>query len=432
MASSRFRRLSREFVWVGLGQVAAVLGAVVGVRILTSVLPPEVYGRLALGMTAATLITQGALGPLANGATRFFAAAKEAGTFLSYLGAVKSLLLRAIAATVLVALMLCLGLVVTGHSDWIGLTLAAIGFALLFGCNAMLNGMQNAARQRAVVALHQGLASWGRFLLAAAMVLWLGASGTVVIFGYALAILVVLVSQGWFFRRTLLSDGDVADTGDSSQGRWKTEIFTYAWPFAVWGIPIWAQFASDRWSLQAFCSMKDVGRYAVLYQLGYYPVTISTNLIVQLIYPVFFHRAGDASDPSRLRHVYGLNRRLTMVALVFTVMAVALAWVLHGTVFRFLAAPEYRMVSWMLPAMVLAGGLFATAQLAVVSVLSGARTHRLILPKIVTALLGVLLNVLGAAYYGMMGVVCAMVVAAAVYLFWILCLVRNRDYQSEA
>jgi O-antigen/teichoic acid export membrane protein len=78
----------------------------------------------------------------------------------------------------------------------------------------------------------------------------------------------------------------------------------------------------------------------------------------------------------------------------------------------------------MLPCVVLAGGLFASSQLATVSLLTEARTRRLILPKVGTAIVGVFLNVLGAACYGMLGVVVATAVTAATHLIWISWLVR--------
>lgn len=432
LASSRFRRLSREFFWVGLGQAATVLGAVVGVRILTGILTPQAYGELALGMTVATLATQTVLGPLGNAAMRFFAPAREAGALQSYLAAVKRLLLEASGTTGALAFVVILILGVIGQRKWVGLVLAATLFALLSGYNSVLNGMQNAARQRAIVALHHGLATWGRFLLAAGMVLWLGDGATVAMLGYAAAMVIVLGSQDWFFRRTL-SCGEVCVPGVASQGRWRTEILTYAWPFAVWGLPAWVQMASDRWALQGFCSTEDVGRYAALYQLGYYPITICTNLMVQFVAPVFFHHAGDASDWSRLERVYRLNRRLTIAALVFTGIATLATYAVHEWVVRFLVAAEYRTISGLLPGMVLAGGLFASGQLAVVSLLSGVQTRALILPKVGTAALGVVLNILGAARAGASGVVAAMVIAAGVYLTWILCLaaVRHRHMQAR-
>jgi O-antigen/teichoic acid export membrane protein len=411
--------------WIALGQAAAVLGALVGVRILTGVLPPDAYGRLALGMTVATFVNQTVLGPLSSGATRFFAPAREAGTLGSYLIAVKDLLLRATGGVILIASVLCLGFVALGRAEWIGLGLAALCFALLSGYNGVLNGMQNAARQRAVVALHQGLASWARFLLAAGFVVWLGGRSTTAMLGYALAILIVLASQGWFFRRTLASYCDVRQRTPSHAHGWKTDLLAYAWPLAIWGIPTWARLASDRWALQMFSSTEDVGRYAVLYQLGCYPVMIVTSLMVQLVYPVFFQRAGDASDASRLQHVYRLNRRLTAGTLLLTAVVALLVYGLHDGIFRVLVASQYRAVSALLPGMVMAGGLYATGELAAVSLLSGMNTRALLAPKIVSAVAGVLLNVLGAAWWGTPGVVGAAVFAAGVYLVWVLLVIEH-------
>jgi len=433
MTSARTRRLGKEFLWIGVGQAATVLGAMVGVRILTGVLSPEAYGQLALGMTVATFVNVVLLGPLSNGATRFYAPAREAGGLNGYFAAVRALVLRASGAVAIVAGVLCLVLLLTGHAKWIGLVLAAFCFALLSGYNSVLNGMQNAARQRAVVALHHGLLSWGRFLLAAGLVLWLGASSGLAMTGYCAATVLVLLSQWWFFRR-ILKPADTSEeaTGLSPSRRWQHKILSYVWPFAAWGVPAWMQLASDRWALHAFSSMQDVGRYAVLYQLGYYPITTCTGLMVQLVSPIFFQRAGDASDPSRLQHVYGLNRRLTMAAILLTLVTAVVAYACHGAIFRCLVAPEYRAISWMLPGMVLAGGLFASGQFAVVSLLSGAQTHSLILPKVAVAVFGVLLNILGAACYGMVGVVTATVIAAAVYLLWILRLVGLQSKQTES
>ena len=95
MLSTRYRRLGTEFLWISLGQAIAVLGAIFGVRILTGVLAPDVYGQLALGMTVATFVNVVVLGPLSNGATRFYALAREVGGLPGYFAAVKRLLLQA-------------------------------------------------------------------------------------------------------------------------------------------------------------------------------------------------------------------------------------------------------------------------------------------------------------------------------------------------
>ncbi|HNX69102.1 MAG TPA: hypothetical protein PKI45_06425, partial [Candidatus Omnitrophota bacterium] len=56
--SERFRRLFREGSWVVFGQFIAVMGSLLGVRILTGLMNPSVYGELALGLTVAVLIGQ--------------------------------------------------------------------------------------------------------------------------------------------------------------------------------------------------------------------------------------------------------------------------------------------------------------------------------------------------------------------------------------
>ena len=87
--SPRFRRLFKEGIWIALGQVMAMLGLLVGVRLLTELLDPAAYGELALGMTLAILANQIIFGPLGGGVARFYAPAVEQGDLGSYLSAVR-------------------------------------------------------------------------------------------------------------------------------------------------------------------------------------------------------------------------------------------------------------------------------------------------------------------------------------------------------
>lgn len=428
--SKQFQRLGREFFWIGLGQALATLGSLVGVRLLTGVLSPDVYGELALGMTLATLVNQVVLGPLSGAALRFFAPAREASELDPFLAALRRLLVKATGVVLLLAVGASLALLLAGQTHWLGLGIAAFGFALLSGYNSILNGLQNAARQRTIVAWHQALYAWAYPLAVLGLLLWLGVSSAVAMLGYMLSTLLVLLSQFWFFRRILQTTSD-ADVEPARPQLWETRMFNYAWPFTTWGIFTWAQMTSDRWSLQMFSTTQEVGLYAVLYQLGYAPITILTGLMVQLVTPVFFQRAGDASDSARLKQVHTLNWRLTMGALLLTVVATLFALGLHRFVFQWLVAPDYREVSWLLPGMVMAGGLFATGQFATISLLSDVETRNLIAPKIVTAMIGVLLNIIGAAQWGLAGVVGASVLASGVYLVWTLWLVRNRRDQIQ-
>ena len=421
LTSDRFKRLGREFIWVGLGQAAAVLGALVGVRLLTELLDPSAYGELALGMTVATLVNQTILGPLGNGVARFYAPAVEQGDVSGYLNVVRRLMLSATGVIVLMILFAVAGLLIGGRPEWITLVTAALIFATFSGYNSIFNGIQNAARQRSIVALHQGIESWGRFMVAAGLLMWLGATSTVAMVGYAMAVILVLGSQYVFFRKTIHRNGTVA-----AQGSWQEQIWKYSWPFASWGVFTWAQFASDRWALNFFATTQEVGLYAVLFQLGYYPISMATGMVMQFLGPIFYQRAGAGSDSRRNANVNNLSWRLTGCALGVTCIAFLLAILLHAQIFRIFVAAEYSSVSHLLPWVILSGGIFAAVQTIALNLMSQMKTRTMMAAKVITALLGITFNLAGAYWYGTTGIVIAGIFFSVIYCVWMATLQTNR------
>jgi O-antigen/teichoic acid export membrane protein len=429
LRSKRFQRLGRELFWISSGQTLTILGAIVGVRFLTGVLSPEIYGELSLGMTIAMLGSQVVFGPLAAAAVRFFAPSIEVGEFLYFSHALRRMMLKATGLVLLIACIACMCLLLKKQFNWLLLSIVALFFALFSCYGAILDGMQNAARQRVIVAWHSALASWGRFLMAAGLVVWLGANSAIAMLGYVLASIVVLSSQVWFFKNTYLANSNNEVGKEISSNNWDSKMFIYAWPFASWGLFTWAQSASDRWALMFFTSNYEVGLYSVLYQLGYYPVTIFGGLMVQLIAPIMYQRAGDASSALRMQQVYTVNWRLTSLLLFITFVAVVAAAALYNPLFHLLVAPEYQSVAWLLPWLVLSGGLFATGQSASLSLMSGSESRSLLAPKLVTAISGVLLNFVGAAWYGIIGVAGANLVFSIGYMSWMFYLLRAHNTQ---
>lgn len=421
----RLRRLSREGLWIFLGQAAAVLGSLAGVRLLTELLDPAAYGELALGLTVAALVNQTVLGPLANGVTRFYAPALEQGDLGGYLRAMRRLVMAATACIFLLLLLTIAGLLGAGRMQWVGMASAALAFATLSGYNAILNGIQNAARQRAVVALHQGMDSWLRFLIAAGLLLWLGASSTVAMAGYALAVVLVLGSQYVFFRGIASKHSEAAQTG-----HWQRQVWHYSWPISVFGAFTWVQLASDRWALELFTSTKEVGTYAALFQLGYYPMSMASTMAMQFLAPIFYQRAGDASDGRRIADVNKLSWNLTGISLGATAAAFLLALMFHRQIFRVFVASEYAPVSNLLPWMLLAGGIFAAGQAIALNLMSQMRTRAMMVAKITTALAGVALNLAGAYWLGTPGIVFAGVLFSVLYFVWMTALSARNPQKS--
>jgi len=422
----RIRRLSREGLWIVLGQAAAIAGSLAGVRLLTELLAPAAYGELALGLTLAALVNQTALGPLANGVTRFYAPAQEQVDLGGYLSAVRRLASLATGVVFLVALVTVAALLAAGRAQWTGIAIAALAYATLSGHNAILNGIQNAARERAIVALHQGLDSWARFLVAAGLLLWLGASSTVAMFGYVIGVALVLCSQYAFFRRSAHAHGAAPDAM-----RWQSKIWRYSWPISIFGVFTWVQLASDRWALEVFATTREVGTFAALFQLGYYPMSMASTMAMQFLAPIFFQRAGDASDSRRNANVDRLSWKLTALSLMATAAAFVLGLLFHRQIFRIFVAGEYAAVSHLLPWMLLAGGIFAAGQAIALNLMSQMRTHAMMGAKITTALAGVALNCVGAYWLGIAGIVIAAVLFSVLYFAWMAALSARSPRQPS-
>lgn len=421
---TRIPRLVKEGTWITLGQIAVVVGSLVLVRVLTEYLTPTQYGQLALGLTVSTLFGQVVFGGIGSGIDRFYAVAAEKQDLHGYLSATRRLLAYATSAALTIGALLLVGLATLGHSHWMGMAAAATILALLSGYNRTLTGIQNAARQRAIVALHRGLDAWLKILLAVGVLLWLGTSSTAVILGYAGSAFLVTLSQLVFLRRTIPPQG-ASDPIPNPAG-WPGQIWQYSWPFSTWGIFTWMQQVSDRWSLGAFATTHDVGLYAVVFQLGYAPISIVLGMSMTFLAPILYQRSGDATSRARNDNVHHLIWRITATALIISGLGVLVTGTSHERLFSVLVAAEYREISYLFPWVVLAGGLFAAGQMLSLKLMSEMKSRVLLAPKVITALLGVGLNLAGAALAGVHGVVAALVTFSCLYLIWMIVLGRAR------
>lgn len=412
--------LFSEAILIVCGQAAAAAGGIVGVPLLAHSMRPEDYGSLALGGTVATLVQQVSLGPIGNAAQRFYAASIEANTLQSYLRAMARVV---VAASATIALL--------GGLAWVGLALSAwrhsaalagwsMGFAILSGVSSVLDGIQTAARQRAIVAWHQGLGMWLRFGIAAIFVRRFGGAA-MAMSGFTAAAGVVLVSQAFFLRRAVSVSQSCSRPVDSDVERTlRRKLWIYARPFSSWGIFTWAQVASDRWALESFANTRSVGLYQVLYQFGYYPISLVSVFLMQLAQPILFKRAGSCEDEARMKGAYAIIRRLFVATLSASVAATVIAALAGGRLFHLLLPSAYGSVARYLPLMVLSSGIFACGQIASLKHGLSMDPRSLIAPKIATALLGACLNFAGAFAFGVAGVAWASVTFSATYCLWVL------------
>lgn len=412
----RLKRLLSEVSWIVAGQIASVLGSLLLVRVLTEYLSPAQYGEMALGLTIAGLVNQVVMGGLNNGIGRFYPIAVENGDLSGYLKASRRLMGYAALAVGLISIVLLAGLLWADQTQWFGLTVAVVVLSVLDGFNSSLSGIQNAARQRSIVALHSGMNAWLKVGLALVLILLLGTSSVVVVFGFAFSALLITASQLFFLKRLITKQ--THPNLELANENWELRIWAYARPFSVFGIFTWTQLASDRWALQSFAATQDVGQYMVVFQLGYTPIVLVTGLAMSFLGPILYQRSGVALDPSRNASVHRLAWRITGVSLAVTGLAFLFTLLLNDWLFQHLVALPFRAASYLLPWFVLSGGIFAAGQMLSLKLMSDMNVSAMTTTKIVSALLGIGFNVAGAWCFGLNGVVAGLVAFSILYFVW--------------
>lgn len=409
-------QIIKESGWIICGQFVSVIGSLALVRVLTEYLNPAMYGELTLALTITTLVQQIFIGGIAAGIWRFYSVAMEKGDFDAYLKASRRLFTYAILIIIILAIILLSALVIINQEHWIGLIVFIILFSIFSSGNTILNGIQNAARRRAVVTLHSNMDVWLKITLATVVILGLGASNQAVVIGYTLSALIVSSSQLLFLRQLKRQQSIIHSPNDNEN--WIKRIWEFSWPMSIWGIFTWSHQVSDRWALESFTSTHEIGQYAVLFQLGYVPMILLTELLVTLIWPILYEQSGSGNDELRNLTAHKIVLSLSLLCLVLTSIVCFFTWWLHGWIFQWLVAEAFRPVSFYLPWMILSGGFFATGQILALKLMSEIRTHSLLYVKVVTALIGITINILGAWWYGMNGVVTSLVISSAIYMFW--------------
>ncbi|MDB0073770.1 oligosaccharide flippase family protein [Planktomarina temperata] len=408
--------MAKEGSWIVVGQIATVLGALVLVRVLTEHLEPTQYGQLALGLTVAGLVNQIVMGGVTAGIGRFYSIATEKNDLPGYLHASIQMMGYATVVVVVIALVLMAGLLWLGYSQWMGLAAAALVLSVLSGYNSSLSGIQNAARQRAIVAIHSGLGAWLKVLLAVGVMLWLGNSSTAVVLGYVMSSLLVTVSQLLFLRRLISAQSGKRHTS----ANWGRQMWVYSWPFMAWGIFGWAQQSSGRWALEVYSTTTDVGLYTVVFQLGYSPIIMAIGLTMTFFMPILFARAGDASSAVRNEGVRKLISKMVLLGGGLTVIAVLVTSLLHSQIFNLLVNEKYFLVSYLLPWVILSGGLFGISQVLASQLMVFNMTLTLSYASIGSSVIGIAASIVCVKAFSLDGMIVASLIHSTAYFLFVI------------
>lgn len=346
-------RLPAEAGWVLAGQIGVGLAGLLGLRLITKSLAPEVYGTVALYVGAAALLQNLFCSPLIQGAFRFHPEMRSSAD----LAGLRRQTLRDLGVAIggLSALVVIAGIVFAAlkfNSFWPFLILPAL--VGIEAVQSLETNLLSAARRQKFVALWRTASAWMRPLAIVVVALALRPDAGMALGAFAVgtAIPLAVVLLGPF---RLEGHGSGPSSDSSATRRRRREIFRYAAPLVPLALMGWTMSLGDRYLLAGMLGAEQVAIYAAAYGLVSRPFLMLEGVFTQTLLP-HLNRAVTGSRKEE-------ERQLLSIWLGGSLVLGAAGWLLFdrlaGWIVPLLLAEEYRAAAGLVSPIAL-GMLFLT------------------------------------------------------------------------
>lgn len=421
----QIRRLRGELAWVLVGHIAAFVGGLFGIKMLTQQLGAAGYGHLALGLTIAGFLTTFFHNPISNAVARFYAPYRDAGKALVYFDAFRRLHRRLalwLTPFIIIATLL-VGLRTT--AAWSLLVLAGLLFGMTNGVWVSFLAWQNASRDRRAATLGQIADVWLRIGLGVLAAVLFG-SAEASLFGYVIGTTLVVFWQNRLARCTenKLYAAEPTPTPVQVFTAHK-EFVSFALPFSGFAVFTSLTLYADRWIIQGISGAASVGLYAAMFQLAASPVNILFAVINQLMVPIVYEKAGMHGNAQQ--DVRKIVRNLANISVVILTAIVLPLYVWSKPLARLFTTPVFAEQSGLIPLLVIGMGLFNVGQLFTLVGNSLNRPGIYVWPKAAHAVLLCLGGIFFTCRYGAYGMAFAGIVASVFYVVGILLINQRLD-----
>lgn len=313
-----FQPLLREGIWVAIGHFSSAIGVLVGIRLLTEYVPPQVFGTVSLLIGIISLGSGIFCMPLLQAALRFYSELAMRSEL--------PVLRRTIRDSLRWSMGFLIGILLLGGAAYsILYGVSYLPFLLLSALlpleikRTLETNFLTAARRQCQFSIWLAAEAWVRPALAILAVIMLGATSESVLLGYFAGTGVVL----FIFMRTVKREGLAAGKRiQSSNSKLYQEIHHYALPLMPLAILNSIISISDRYIIGGIIGLEQVGIYVAMYGLISRAFMLAQGLFEVTFRPYYFNAvSNNASDEKRIFNVYF---SLTLLTSTLAVLMVAL------------------------------------------------------------------------------------------------------------
>ena len=338
-----------------IGQLFSVLGAFIGLRFITEVVNPSVYGEVKLILGLVTFFSgifitpaiQYVMRKVHDFDTEDIALFKEKSK--NYI----------ILFSLFLGVFLFAGLNAYGlfHKTSYVLSGFAAVMILVFSAGVdMEKSLMISLRKQVVATIVMASRQWVAPLFVVLAIILLGDNVSVYLFAYALSLLLIVVA----IKRLYVSKGVSEKPSIKNKfffKPWLKEALPYTLPLVWVGISNWIVNLGDRYIMLEYLNLKDIGVYSASYGLGSMPMTLIGGMVARFFYPIYFKKAANSKNSTIDKRVI----TLTMLTIFVLGGIVWLFFAIWGKYFISLVlARQYQEDALVLVLWILGGYLFLT------------------------------------------------------------------------
>jgi len=380
-------------VWLTGLQGLAVLGQLAGIRLLTEILPPAVFGEFSLWLGIVALAAAGLANPTMQAMLRYYPEYVLQGNGGLVKTVARKQLVKLITWTLPAFLASAIAALMFGWANMtvLGLLIALVAVEIARMQNTAL---LNAARAHRAYGIWLVAEAWGRPILAWALVNFMGVSLTLVLAGFLLASLLV-----WAAMRRFVPHDRTVHIAITEQSALADRFWKYSLPLLPLGLLGWVSGMADRYMIGALLSPADVGLYVAIYGLASRPMLMFGGIVETTIRPAY--QSALVEGDNRRAHNY--LRKWVLLIVLGSIMAIALAWAGHPWLAHILLGEHYRSVSYFLPWIVGGYALLALSDISTRVCYAHGATDRVLLIVLVGSISALIIGYTSIRAFGLHG-----------------------------
>ncbi len=412
----RYHRILNESAWVFAGQGASALATLFGLRLITQMVPPAVYGSVTLALGVVSLLQGLAVGPLMQAVLRFYPEFAHGGQTQELHRAALHALRKPISLASGALVIIGLAWIITHpHDAWLVIFSLALFMAEV--ARALQVTFLNAARNQRTMSLFTVTDAWLRPIMAVSLIWQFGVTSTAVVAGYLAGCLLTLFIFSFFRRTVLLRDIAVSTIEIEIMRR----LQVYSLPLTILPLVGWVSGQADRYLLGGMTGIEAAGLYSALYGLASKPFLIFTSS-VELALRQPYYASVSANDHA--------GERKALAGWLAVVLAGALALCLmfvffHAEIATLLLATGYRANSVLMAWIATGYVLFAAAQVLMRVCYAHHDTRGVLWVETVTATMSLIVAAPLIYYHGIIGAAWSVPIYFALQLFLVAARARN-------